>query len=93
VAGSYLLGWSDYSTHDGPGGRFRHLIVEVLPLGPPSPPGPETPVEEPVVPTPLAGPSAPTDTTCRRVVLAAFEALEQRHGRSDFTPAEVVAES
>lgn len=39
-----------------------------------------------MAPTLPAEPSARTGTTGRESVLAAFETLEQRHGRSDFTP-------
>lgn len=38
-------------------------------------------------------PWASYDKTCRREILDAFAALERRHGRETFSPAEVIAEA
>jgi hypothetical protein len=93
VTGAYSLGWGDYSDLGGAGGRFRRLVVEVLPAGHAvstrAATAPESFREAPA--------SAPRQHeaherfTCREAVLAGLAALERRTGRLDFTVAELLA--
>ncbi len=92
LLGSYPLTWVDFSEVGAPAGRFRALIVEVLPrdLNHPTTSGGDrnltNPQEE-------GGAKVPSyEMTCRDEILDAVVALERRHGRDTFSPAEVVAE-
>lgn len=101
VAGTYPLAWCDYSDLGGRAGRFRSLIIEigVLPDTVSEPVAERrlrpTESSDPVAapsPTGHSGEVAVYDKTCRDEILEAFAALERRHGRDTFSPAELVAE-
>ncbi len=90
LAGTYRLAWEDFSDIGAPvGGRFRYLLLEVT--SPSVPPSPLDSVQwrSSSVAAPITPESA---LTCRQQVLAAFAALERRHGKDVFTPSEVTAE-
>ena len=100
LAGRYPLQWTDYSDVGGSAGRFRALIVEVADLDDGRSQGAAAPapdVSTADVSTAHASPAekhpmGPYATTCRSEILESFAALEQRHGREAFSPAEILAE-
>ncbi len=93
LAGSYPVAWSDYSDVGERAGRFRMLLLDVAAT--PHERATATPVRQPVeVAAPLQEdvPMPSYEKTCRQEILHAFSALERRHGRSVFSPAELVTE-
>jgi hypothetical protein len=92
LGGSYVVAWSDYSDTGDRSGKFRQLLLEVVGTS-----GGQPAVARATEPVTRA--SSPTgavrsdyETTCRQEILDAFAALERRHGRPVFSPAELVAE-
>lgn len=99
LSGTYPVRWRNYSDVGGTSGRFRYLLLEVERLAELAPveSGP-APAE---TPTPRVGAAAPSEgsstvggyeRTCREEILDSMVALERRHGRNAFSPAEILAE-
>lgn len=96
LAGQYGLHWVPFSDVGAQrGGVFRYLLVEVRRelLDTRSLAAASDLAERPEAspPSDVAGPVAKA-TTCRALVLEAFAALERTGSRSEFSPAEVLAE-
>jgi hypothetical protein len=103
LAGTYALGWADYSDLGVAGGRFRRLVIEVRDRQPnrPHPSPVATPSAVAPSSTPAAAVIAARSTaadaaeglrlSCRAAVLAGLDRLERRGESDDFSVAELLS--